>query len=128
MSLIKRWGPVLAWMALIFVLSAQSQLPSPPPGWLDVFFEKSSHTFEYLVLGALVVRAMSGDRAPPARVWGLAILLTWLYALSDEFHQYFVPGRSADWVDVLFDWLGTVLGVGLWLQWQKKRRREAPEA
>ena len=46
-----------------------------------------------------------------------AVLLTWLYALSDEFHQRYVPGRSAHWRDIFFDWLGALAGVWLWLRY-----------
>jgi VanZ family protein len=117
------WGPVLAWMALIFILSAQSQLPTPQEYWLDVLVEKSAHTFEFAVLAALLSRALAGGRSPSWRVLGTAVLLAWLYAVLDEWHQSFVPGRSADWHDVVFDWLGAVLGAGFWSRWWGPRSR-----
>ena len=120
---ITKWGPVLAWMGLIFVLSAQSQLPTPQEYWLDVLVEKSAHTFEFAVLGALLSRALAGGRSPSWRVMGTAVLLAWIYALLDEWHQSFVPGRSADWHDVVFDWLGAVLGAWLWSRWWGIRSR-----
>jgi len=51
------------------------------------------------------------------------VLLAGCYALSDEFHQRYVPGRSADWMDILFDWLGTALGTYLMLRWRSFRQR-----
>ena len=41
----------------------------------------------------------------------LALLIGILYAVSDEFHQLFVPGRAGQFRDVLVDGAGTVLGV-----------------
>jgi VanZ family protein len=41
----------------------------------------------------------------------LSILLSFLYGISDEIHQHFVPYRDADLVDVLADMLGAVMGV-----------------
>jgi VanZ family protein len=51
----------------------------------------------------------------------LALALTMLYALGDEFHQTFVPGRHADPWDLLFDGLGTALALGMWAWWQRRR-------
>ena len=119
----RRWGPAVAWMALIFALSAQSQLPSPEQRWLDFVIEKSAHTFEFSVLAVLLARALGGTGLSRRRIFFLAVGLTWLYALSDEFHQRFVPGRKADWNDVLVDWLAALLGAGLylygWVTWRR---------
>jgi VanZ family protein len=121
---LRAWGPVVAWMALIFFLSAQAQLPTPRQHWLDVVLEKSAHTLEYAVLAALLLRALGARGQELRRAFGVAVLLAWLYALTDEFHQRFVPGRSADWSDIVFDWLGAVAGAGLWLHvWTARHRR-----
>lgn len=119
---ISKWGPVAVWMALIFALSAQSQLPSPQEHWVDFLFEKSAHTLEFAILGALSLRALTVGRSPDWRAFGVAVLLAWLYALSDELHQRYVPGRSADWWDVFFDWAGAIMGAWLWLRWRLARR------
>lgn len=112
-------------MALIFFLSAQAQLPTPETRWLDFVLEKSAHTFEFAVLAALLMRALGSLELLRWRAYAVAVLLAWLYALSDEFHQSFVPGRAADWTDILFDWLGAVLGAGLWMYRRMARRRRA---
>ena len=111
---LRTWGPVVVWMAVIFFLSAQSQLPTPAQRWLDILLEKTAHALEFAILAALVRRALGSAESRPRRTFGWAILIAWLYALSDEYHQSFVPGRAADWSDILFDWLGAVLGVWLW--------------
>lgn len=124
MAKLRTWGPVVTWMALIFFLSAQAQLPTPEQHWLDVVLEKSAHTLEYAVLAALLSRALAASDGERRRAFGVAVLLAWLYALTDEFHQRFVPGRSADWSDIVFDWLGAVAGAGLWLHaWNARHKR-----
>jgi VanZ family protein len=111
---IRRWAPVVGWMALIFFLSAQSQFPSPQQRWLDLFLEKAGHTIEFAILAALLTRALAPVRNVRGRAFLVAVAVSWLYALSDEFHQSFVPGRNAGWSDVLFDWIGAVGGAWLW--------------
>jgi VanZ family protein len=107
------WVPVIAWMGLIFLLSAQSQYPTPKSRILDLLIEKTAHTVEYAILAALLARALRSSRSTSRSVFALAILVAGAYALTDEFHQRFVPGRSADWVDILFDWIGAMIGAAL---------------
>lgn len=107
------WAPVIAWMVLIFFLSAQSQYPTPKSRILDLLMEKTAHTVEYAILAALLVRALRSSQSSSRSVFVLALLVAGAYALTDEFHQRFVPGRSADWVDILFDWMGAMIGAAL---------------
>jgi VanZ family protein len=108
-----RWGPPLAWMALIFVLSAQSQLPSAPSPWLDTLAKKAAHATEYAVLALLLLRALDPQRIGRGRPFlaAAAALLAVLYALSDELHQALVPGRHPAATDVLIDAAGAALAV-----------------
>jgi VanZ family protein len=113
-----RWIPVVVWMALIFALSAQPHLPSPPSPFWSKVLEKGGHTLEYAVLGALIWPALGGRM--PMLAWVLAVA----YAVSDEYHQSFVPGRHPDAMDALFDATGAALAV-LLLWWGTFRRRRA---
>lgn len=122
MDTLKRWGPVLAWMALIFLLSAQSQLPTPAQRWLDFVLEKGAHFIEYAVLGALLFRAFAQAQLGRRYALVLAVLMAWAYALSDELHQMYVPGRQADWLDILFDWGGALVGAAVVAHWWTLRR------
>ena len=110
-----RWLPAAGWMALIFVLSAQPDLPHPASGWMDLLISSTAHVFLFGLLALLLGWAMAPYR------WGLplALLLTVLYALSDEFHQAFVPGRHPDPLDLACDALGAVLGLALWAWWRR---------
>ena len=110
------WLPLLAWMGLIFFLSDQPDLPHPELGWADLALSNVAHALVFGVLAGLWMRVLDGRR----HAWLVALLLTMLYALSDEFHQWFVPGRSADPWDLLADGAGAVLAL---LLWHRLRRR-----
>lgn len=125
--IVRSWGPAIFWMALIFFLSSLEQLPSPEQRWLDFVLEKSAHTLEYAILAVLLLRALGGRQNQRGwRIAGAALCIAWLYALTDEFHQSFVPGRAADWIDVVFDWLGAIVGIWLWQIGWRPRRNQVP--
>ncbi|MBN1138713.1 MAG: VanZ family protein [Anaerolineae bacterium] len=109
-------------MGLIFVLSAQPDLPHPSIGWLDWLLSSAAHLLLFAVLAILWARALGRNR----RSWLVALALTFLYALSDELHQSFVPGRHADPLDLASDALGAVLGLGGWA-WLKRRISISPK-
>ena len=114
-----RWLPLVAWMALIFFLSAQPDLPNPETGFLGELLSSGAHLFVFGVLAVFWARVLGGRR----RGWLLALILTMLYALSDELHQAFVPGRHSDAWDLLCDGLGAGLAL---LTWAWLRRRKVP--
>lgn len=111
------WLPVVAWMGLIFALSAQPDLPHPDMGWADFLVSSLAHAFVFGVLALLWTRAL-GHRSHVA--W-LAFFLTMLYAVSDEFHQAFVPGRVPDVWDLLCDGVGAGLVLLGWAWWRERR-------
>jgi VanZ family protein len=114
-----RWLLVASWMALIFFLSSQPQLPSPPDPWADLIFKKGAHFAVYAVLAVLFRRAL-----PPSRwIWALSWVLTVLYAASDEWHQSFVPGRHPHITDVLIDLCGAAAGLLIfwWIEHRAQR-------
>jgi VanZ family protein len=109
------WLPVIAWMGLIFYLSAQPDLPLPGLGWASFLVSSAAHVFVFGVLAVLWARALGRHR----HGWLVAFTLTVLYALSDEFHQAFVPGRDPDPLDLVCDALGAALGLVGWF-WQQR--------
>ncbi len=86
----------------------------PQPDFIDLGFEywdKIVHLAEYFVYGVLLIAAISGMKPGTSKasiVW-IVILAGAVYGFSDELHQYFVPGRSAD----IFDWVADVAGTAL---------------
>jgi VanZ family protein len=101
---VSRWAPVVAWAAVIFTLSSIPDLGTGLGGW-DLVLRKIAHAAEFALLAALLVRAV---RRP-----GLAIALGVAYAVTDELHQSFVPGRAGAPLDVLIDSVGVVVGAML---------------
>ena len=107
------WLPVVAWAALIFAFSSVPDLGTGLGGW-DLVLRKLAHAAEYAVLGALLLRATG-------RI-GVALALGVAYAVSDEIHQTFVPGRAGKPLDVAIDTLGVVVGIALWQLYRSRRR------
>jgi VanZ family protein len=114
------WLPPLAWMGLIFYLSAQSKLPTPPEPVLDLMLKKGAHFGVYAILVFLWWRALSRATMSGWAALGLAFVITLAYSLSDEFHQSFVPGRRPSLSDVLIDVLGAVAAAGV-VYWRSTR-------
>jgi VanZ family protein len=102
------WGPVVAYLALIYYLSSRSQA-----GWAGRYPDSVLHACEYAALAVLLARALNDGLATsiPGRRLALTWVLCVLYALSDEFHQAFVPNRISDWRDVVADAVGAFLGL-----------------
>jgi len=111
---VRAWLPAVAWGALIFLVSSRPTIPVA----LESGTDKIAHCLVYAVLGALLAR---GQVASGISV-GAAATLGLLYAASDEWHQSFVPGRSADAADWIADAVGVVLGLTLY---HRGRRRWA---
>lgn len=103
--------PLAGYAGLIFVLSSSSlDIEELKP----VFkFDKLLHLAEYFVLGYLLMRVFSTSAVPSIarRAVPLAVIIGAAYGLSDEVHQYFVPGRNADVMDFLFDAAGVTLAA-----------------
>lgn len=80
---------------------------------MSVFVRKTAHVLEYAALGfGLMLHIESLKRFFPLRsgwlwAWGIGTF----YAATDEFHQFFVPGRGPRVSDVCIDCAGTILGV-----------------
>ena len=103
------WAPVVAYMALIFVLSSIHKPPQPPA----VVSDKGVHFLLYAGLSALVVRALAGGwrRRVGLRAVVLAIVISTAYGASDEVHQYFVPPRQMEALDLLTDAIGAAIAA-----------------
>lgn len=101
---LKKYWKVIAWCILIFTLSSIPTLPRVGFIWWDFLLKKTGHVFEYAVLFYLTVVSLKTKKK-----WRTAFLFCLAFALSDEYHQSFVAGRTAKLTDVGFDTLGTLL-------------------
>lgn len=97
--------PVLIWMAVIYVFSSfsGSNYPKEPE-----IFSWTAHFSMYFILGYFVAR-MFDKKGISAFLMALVICL--VYAISDEWHQSFVPGREASLVDFGVDGVGGLIGI-----------------
>ncbi len=118
-SLFWRWLPTILWMAVLFAASATPSRDIPTFGVEDYLVKKGGHMLGYAVLGLLLHRALGWEAK---RAW-LAWLLAVLYALTDEFHQSFVPGRHPALLDALvFDGGGAALAVWIRVLWSRRHK------
>jgi VanZ family protein len=124
------WGPVVLWMALIFYLSAQSSLGAMHGPPLFQVSRKMGHVIEYAVLGLLVGRALvyswrsRGEalgRTLLLRAWLVGLTVCALYAVTDEFHQTFVPLRGGRVEDVVLDALAATAALGFWYRFRTRQ-------
>lgn len=122
--------PLFLYLLLIFFLSSISRYPEEI-SWV-FSFDKCLHTIEYYLLGYLLMRVLvtSPHRAFSGAPVAFLIIFGTLYALGDEWHQSFVPGRYASGFDLLFDSSGVVLAAFTyrlvrynirWIQWIEDR-------
>ncbi len=79
----------------------------------NIIIRKLAHLTEYAVLGGLVFAFLSTYIIPPDRKYYLSAAFSFLYAMSDELHQYFVPSRSCKFTDVMIDTAGAFLGAAV---------------
>ncbi len=118
-KLVFYWLPALAWMSVIFAFSSlpratlqatQLEMPGHQVYW--ELLGPIAHIVEFAVLAALLYRLLASYPGLSGRyVLGGAFALTVLYGLTDELHQYFVPGRNISGVDLGLDTLGALLGL-----------------
>src|SRR5699024_5961572 len=131
------WIAVILWMALIFYLSYPSSSVSIalssgllmsilnsvegilPFEGLDMgtvhhLFRKRAHFIAYLILGMLCFNALKNSYPHAVKSATLAFLICILYAISDESHQLFIPGRSGEVRDVFIDSLGSITGISIY--------------
>ena len=106
------WLPVIAALLLSFRLSSVpgTEFATPVPDYV-------AHMIQYLLLGLLVLRGFNDgmQNRPDARTMLWAVLFCLVWAVADEFHQSFVPGRDASAGDVLSDLVGAVAACGVFV-------------
>jgi len=128
----KTWGPVVAWMVLIFSFSTDwfaarntSSFFGPLLSWLipgiaaetihivHTALRKLGHWTEYFILATLLAAACKTQW--PKQSWrnrsAATVIIATLYAISDEWHQSFAPSRSASAIDVAIDAFGAICGA-----------------
>lgn len=120
---------VLIWASLIFIMSSFNAEDSANQSnfivniianilninnisLLCLIIRKLAHFTEYLILGTLVINMFTKNNAK--KTYLLSILLCIIYAISDEIHQLFIPGRACQIKDILIDSVGSITGIYLY--------------
>ena len=112
----RRVLPPLLLMGVIFFFSAQSDLNSGLGVW-DTIGRKLIHAATYGTLFLLWWRAFGYGNPWPA------VIITLLYAASDEWHQTFVEGRHGSPLDVIVDAAGVMIAYGVATRGTRAARR-----
>jgi VanZ family protein len=114
----------LFYALLIFAVSAIPSLSAPPLG--IVLEDKIIHFFEFGVFSFLLFLAFyhSGSEFVKRHVFLLSSAVGVVYALSDELHQKFVPGRTCEFLDFVADFLGIALvQLGIWIYLKSRNKK-----
>ena len=125
------WIPVVVIMIIIFSLSMDGSTASDyksngiadiiintfnlkniNPFYLNVLIRKIAHFGIYFLLGVFIINALyKTTNLSYFNIFIISIIISLLYACSDELHQYFVPGRSGEIRDVMIDLAGAGLSI-----------------
>jgi VanZ family protein len=108
------WLPVIIWYGVIFGLSSipahvlNASEPHFLPWSIDAYLfwgHRIAHVIEYGTLGILVLRAYSRRKNRPITLKTVLLLAFFIFLAGclDEYHQSFVPGRTPELIDALFD-------------------------
>lgn len=127
-KIFKLWLPVIVWAGMIFYFSGRPRMDSGLEQFqsgleLDCVLRKSVHVFEYFILACLMFRAIKGSFAlNQYSLFFHTIILSVLYAFSDEFHQIFVPTRTGSIYDVMVDCIGVLIAYVVLRFWENSDR------
>ena len=137
-----RWIAVVIWCGVIFYFSQQNgqesgntselvkelfmfigiDVNSILGGMATFIIRKGAHFTEYFILCLLTYNALGSGKSPKRRLVG-AIMFTAFDAVTDEIHQYFIPGRACALKDVLIDTSGGLLaGVLMYIRCKKSEK------
>lgn len=111
-----RWASAVVWMGVIFAVSSIGTLPTIDRGLIDRLMHWVGHLSEYGILAVLLLRALGHGQAITRRAIVVTLIVAALYGLSDEWHQSFVKGRSADAWTVGLDLIGALIGCAVCLR------------
>ena len=139
----KAWVPVIVWVILMFLGSTDylsgaqtSRFLTPFLVWLNphisyrsieivhVVVRKLGHVTEYAVLAVLLWRAFRLGTHWQINLSMLFLIVSMacaLFAISDEWHQSFIPSRTPSARDVLIDIAGALIGIGIYSAFTRRK-------
>lgn len=110
------WIPALIWMGIIFVFSSlPGPMPLVEPSALKEWIGRVGHFLEYAGLAYWLYCGQVDGELTEGEVSIKVMLISFLgavaYALADEVHQIFVPGRTFQWLDLVVDAAGAAVSM-----------------
>lgn len=112
MKKILRFLPSVIWMGVIFYFSSRSTTGIGTNETDRFLILKTFHLIEYAILAFLLLLAVTKNK--------LVVLIGYLYAISDEIHQSFIPGRTSRFRDTLIDLIGILIGIFIFQKFKPK--------
>ena len=107
----KYWLPPIIWGSVIFSFSSLHTISTTDFYLGDFILKKTAHIMEYGIFATLLYRALVNSNVKKSKAMWIAVLIAFLYGVTDEFHQSFTPGRTPTLRDILIDTTGAALFV-----------------
>lgn len=137
MKKLKYFIPAICWMIFIFIMSHTNGNDSSnqsnfiakmilefiniDQNTLTFIIRKIAHMSEYAILLLFVYYGIHKTIRYKYALLG-SLLISFIYACSDEIHQLFIPGRSGQFTDVLIDTSGALIMLLIIYLWQKRKK------
>ena len=119
--------PLLIWMGIIFYFSSKKGSGYPMKTWQFYMERKGAHIAEYFLLAVLFLRIFFLgrfdwiSRQKKYLPYASAFVFSFIFAVSDEFHQYFIFGREGKISDIGIDVIGIILALlAYWIAMKQK--------
>lgn len=109
------WAPFFIMIG-ISILSGSAGIQTG--GWSFTGMDKVGHLVVFGMLGVAWIRCLDEHVMVQSRRWAVAVVLTVLFGLGDELHQYQNPLRTFEWADLLADLVGAMLATFLYLRYE----------
>jgi VanZ family protein len=108
---VKYWIPFILWAVVIYSFSSNPTVKTSEIHWEDFVVKKTAHVVEYFIFSLLLYRGLINSKVRSEKAIVIAIIGTFIYGLTDEWHQFFTPGREPRLRDVLIDTSGSLFFV-----------------
>lgn len=85
---------------------------------------KVAHASEYFIFTFLILLALKSSKVSGIKMFTIALIICFIYACTDEYHQTFINGRTGQFSDVLIDTLGGFISCLLYeciMKFNKRR-------
>ena len=128
---------VIIWMLIIFIMSSFNAVDSADQSnfivdiiarlfnisniaKLTIIVRKIAHFSEYFILGLLLINLFKNNKKKYLYTEVIGII----YAISDEIHQLFVPGRSGKIMDIIIDNTGIIIAIIVIITYKNLTKRK----